>query len=118
MPHIRLEYSSNIEQNINFKSLFSELHLLIHQISGANIENCKSRVIKLDNYFIGNGMQKNAFVFVEILLLEGRSNEAKKTLGEAILETLNKNYTVALTQLDLKITVKITEMPRELYFKS
>lgn len=117
MPHICLQYSSNIKEMINFKKLFSEMHQLAHQIAGASIESCKSRAEVIDNYYIGDGSKNNAMVHVEVFLLSGRATEIKTKLGEAILALLKLYYVEALKKYNLQITLRIKEGERELYFK-
>jgi len=118
MPHLVLEYTSNITPQIPFKAVFAALHILLQDIAQADIDSCKSRAEKRDEYHIGSGSPNQAFVHLEISMLAGRTELAKKQLGQAALTVLEQHFHDEAKKLALQITVKITDMPTELYFKS
>jgi len=117
MPQIKLEYTDNIPDKINFEDTFSKIHHLLHDIAGIAIHNCKSRAVKLDKYYIGDGISKSKFVHLEIALLEGRTKEIKQRIAEEILQILKKNYLTKRLIDDLQVTVEIKDIKKEFYFK-
>jgi 5-carboxymethyl-2-hydroxymuconate isomerase len=118
MPHITLEYTYNIDQSIEFRALFAELHQMLASVAGVSIDNCKSRAICLDTYHIGDGEAQNAFVHLEIQLLEGRSAELKQEIGARGLQVLKRYFAGSLGKLDLQITLEVRDMQRQAYFKA
>ncbi len=117
MPRIVLEYSLNTTDAIDFAQLFTDIHRTINTTGNVKITNCKSRAIGYKDYFIGSGGLTNAFVHLEVQWLEGRSPEVKSQLGEELLDLLKKYYQSTLTEFDLQITVHITDILRNSYFK-
>ena len=117
MPHLTLEYTANIKQEIDCATLFSGLHKIITKIGGINIENCKSRAIRLDNYYIGQSNESNAFVHLEISLMQGKSTELQQAIGIQCLNLLKEYFAPSLSKLALQITVDITEIYRSAYYK-
>lgn len=117
MPQIILEYSPNVASNLSWNELFNSLHHLVHKETGVNIENCKSRAIQRDQYYIGKGGASNAFVHLQLALLSGRSNLQKKRLGEALLKVLEETFDASGKKLKLQITVELRDISREAYFK-
>lgn len=117
MPHLTLEYTDNIHTQINFEQLFSKLHTLLHELANAEINSCKSRAIKLTNYFIGDGSKPEAFVHLDISLLAGRTDQAKQELGKLALALLEHYFHSETTLHTLQTSVKITDIPVEFYFK-
>lgn len=118
MPHIHLEYSKNIAHGIKLSSLFHELHNLVSQTANAEIGNCMSRAIQIDNFFIGNCNPKNALLNLEIQLMKGRSEIILKKLGDEIVNLLKKYYMSHMEKYEIKISVKIIEILPELYYKN
>ena len=118
MPHITLEYTDNIDQPIEFRDLFAELHQVLSSVAGISIANCKSRARCLDTYHIGEGKAGNAFVHLEVRLLEGRSAELKREIGERGLEVLKKHFARSLSDRHLQITLEVRDMQRQAYFKA
>lgn len=117
MPQLTLQYTANINQEIDYSNLFAKLHNILADVGGINIENCKSRALKLNNYYISQGEISNAFIHLDVRFLEGRSLPIKKEIGNQLLEALNSFYQKSLTELDLQFTVEISDIQRELYFK-
>jgi 5-carboxymethyl-2-hydroxymuconate isomerase len=117
MPHLTLEYSSNIELELNHKDLFAQLHRFLKEVGGIRIDNFKSRALKRNVYLVGRGDINNAFVHLEVRLLEGRSPEIKKEIGQGCLLLLKEFYAASLANQALQITVEIVDIARKGYFK-
>ena len=116
MPHLRLEYSSNIKE-LDFKTIFHEFHQILVTECSASLESCKSRAVPYEVFYIGNGDSKNAFVHLEICLADGRPLKVRQEAGKQMLEVLSKHLSKSLKDLNLQITVESKEFQRNLYFK-
>ena len=117
MPQITLEYTSNINQSIDFKKLISDLHQILSEVGGIRIKNCKSRAVCRNNYFVGDGSSTGAFVHVDLMLVKGRSAEWVEKIGNLVLEKLEAAYSESKDVLDLQITIHFSDLDRERYFK-
>lgn len=117
MPHLRLEYSSNVTGVPKASVLFEKLHAAMHDVAHISQANCKSRMLKTSDYFVADGSYGQAFVHLEVRLLAGRSNELKQSLGEALLQLLLQEIGEHNSTLDLQTTVELVEMERASYFK-
>jgi 5-carboxymethyl-2-hydroxymuconate isomerase len=51
MPQITLQHSDNFSKKFNYEHIFSRIHHLLENMVNLEISNCKSRLIKLDNYY-------------------------------------------------------------------
>lgn len=111
MPQIVLEYSSNIQLRDD-KSILTKIHQILNEVGKINLSNCKSRIIEQTRFLVGNGEPDNAFVHLEIAFMEGRSDELKQLIGKEIL-----NYLKNVIADGVQITVHITDLPRNSYFK-
>ena len=116
MPHLTLEYTKNIDQEINFDDLFPRLHQVLVDIAGIPIGNCKSRACRLDNYYIADGSPQHAFVHLAIRFMEGRSVEVKRMIGRGCLKVLEE-LCWSPARPELQITVEIQDIERTTYFK-
>lgn len=118
MPHLTLQYTGNIEQEIRVAELFPRLHRVLEQVAGVDVLNCKSRAVHLDRYCIGVGDAEGAFVHLEIRLLEGHSAAVKQEVGERSLRILEAYFAPAAKGLALQVTVEVVDMLRQSYFKA
>jgi 5-carboxymethyl-2-hydroxymuconate isomerase len=116
MPHLTLEYTKNIDQEITFDDLFARLHQVLVDVSSIPIANCKSRASRLDNYYIADGGPQHAFVHLTIRFMAGRSVELKRDIGRRCLEVLEE-VCCSPAGLELQITVEIQDIERTTYFK-
>jgi 5-carboxymethyl-2-hydroxymuconate isomerase len=117
MPQITVQFTNNIKSSPGYNELFSEIHKAINTIAGIKIENCKSRVIQLKDFFIGIGGSNNGFIHMEIKILEGRNNEIKSALGKSGLQILKGYFKESIELLDLQITVEIIDIQKNCYYK-
>ena len=117
MPHISLEYTANIKSQINTSAIFSEVHQILAAREAINIENCKSHAICIENYYIGQATDSNAFAHLEISVLQGKSDEFIQSIGDNCLTFLKSYFSQTLKQYKLQLTVAINQIPRSAYFK-
>jgi len=117
VPHIVLEYSSNLSEVTDLKALFASLHHTLQDIGGIRLDNCKSRARVAENYLIGDGESDNAFVHLQIRFIEGRRLSLKQAIGEQCLKILKQYYKQSMEVMELQITVEIDDLLSDFYFK-
>ena len=117
MPQIKLEYTANISFLLPKEEFFKNLHKIISTEGNININNCKSRLIKLENYYIGNINKKTGFIHLELKFLEGRSEKIKIHLGQKLLAYLKESFLRADNEKSVQITVQIIDINKLFYFK-
>jgi len=118
MPHLRLEYTANVPQKVDFDALFSELHHTLANVGGASLGNCKGRAFRLDDYFVADGQAAVAFVHLDVRVLEGRSDEWKQTVGAALMNVLKAHYTPSGVGPAVQLTLEIQDIHKSAYFKT
>lgn len=118
MPQLRLEYSSNVKESVNPADLFSPCHQILVDIANANLFYCQGRAIARDQYHVGDGSKDNAFVYLEIKLLEGRSEAVRHEVGKQILKVLERYFARSFKELNMQIGIHVTEISKAHYFKT
>ncbi len=117
MPHLTLEYTSNLRHRCPEPALLLGLHRVLESAAGVRIGNCKSRWREVDRWTVGDGKGESAFVHLDIRLLEGRSEAERRAVGTAALEILRDHFLPAPDGVDVQITVEVREIRKALYFK-
>jgi len=117
MPHLTLEYTRGLEPTTHFPALFHALHGILSDV-GIAAGNCKSRAIPLEVTYVAEGTSQQAFVHLEIRLLEGRPDEVKQEIGRRALSALRDAFPTPEGQDEIQITVELCDMRRAAYFKS
>ena len=115
MPHLTLEYTSNLTR---FDASGALLHL--NQILAASGHfkselDIKSRAIRLDTFRIGTSSEERAFVAVRLAVLSGRTEQVKRELSEMLLAAL-EGIDIGATKCHLQLSVEVLDM--DTYSKS
>jgi 5-carboxymethyl-2-hydroxymuconate isomerase len=117
MPHIRLEYTDNINITTNFDDLFKNLHRVLVEYGDIDINNCKSRAIKLDRYLIADDQTNSSFIHLDVRIFSGRSKEVIRNIGEHFKSVLVENFVKDKARDNVQITIEVQEIKKENYFK-
>ena len=117
MPHLTLEYTANLSGTPPTAEMFLDIHRVLASVAGIHPENCKSRWRKVEEWVVGYGDSRSAFVHLDIRFLEGRPQEIQQALGEGILGILTNHFRPDRGEVDLQITVEVREIRKATYFK-
>lgn len=110
MPHLIVEFSSNIAEKQQFSSLFAKCHPLLVQGLPTQLSHCKSRAIEYDHYWIGNGDTKNGFIHANLKILPGRTPETLNQVAETLMAVFKAHFAESMRILDLQITLEVSEL--------
>jgi 5-carboxymethyl-2-hydroxymuconate isomerase len=108
MPHLTLEYSDNIE--VNVQPLLARLHEEVVATGAINLKGIKSRAIKHTQYRIADGDPDYAFVHVSLLIREGRSIDVQKDATQRVMKVLKETFGHLFETRKLSLTVDLEEM--------
>lgn len=114
MPHCTVEYTDNIENQINIKEVLQALNysLLSHEgLFSAN--GIRSRAFMLTDYTIGEGLGNNAFIHVSVKIAAGRTAEMKKTVHEHLFKTLKKSVDQIDTDKEIALSLQLSELNQD-----
>ncbi|KTD17581.1 5-carboxymethyl-2-hydroxymuconate Delta-isomerase [Legionella jordanis] len=115
MPQLTLEYSSNVIEEFPLADFFRKCHDLLSEGLPTKLQNCKSRAICHQQYFIADGQADHAFAHLQIRLLPGRSPGLLQKIAEEVIELLKVHFARSIDQLNLQLSLEIQETGN--YFK-
>ncbi|MCF8999100.1 5-carboxymethyl-2-hydroxymuconate Delta-isomerase [Acinetobacter nectaris] len=118
MPNLTLEYTGNLD--IDTQELLLELHQVLFDSKLFEYKHdIKSRAIQFDEFLIGDGREKNAFIHLKVCVLTGRTTAQLQQLNEALLQTIKDNQAFIHTDMihEIHLSVEVIEMNREIYRK-
>src|SRR5512137_1445373 len=108
MPHLTLEYTDNLEFDI--QPLLARLHEELVATGAVNLKGIKSRAIRLTDYRIADGDPGYAFVHVGLLIREGRPIETQQEAARRVMEVLKATFGRRFESGYLSLSVDIKEM--------
>jgi 5-carboxymethyl-2-hydroxymuconate isomerase len=115
MPHLTIEYSTNLRNFGGFSKLCNELaQVLVHQQADGQavypVGGIRVRSIVADHWCIGDGsLLDAAFVHARLQIGAGRSEAVRKATGDALFEALKKHFAREYEAQGLALSLEITE---------
>jgi 5-carboxymethyl-2-hydroxymuconate isomerase len=116
VPQISIEYSSNLGGSFDARGLAARVHELVAATVDTELANCKTRIIELSQFVIGDGGEDQAMIHVDIRILSGRPEATKRQLGEKVMAAL-QGMAAKPPELKVQLTVEVRELDRENYHK-
>src|SRR5580692_9335879 len=96
MPHLIVEYSANLDDQIDIQKLIEAVHQAALRTGVFEVAAVRTRAERRDYYVIADGHEDNAFVAISVRVAPGRPPETRKRLGQEIFdaacEFLQKTY--------------------------
>ncbi|WP_448318223.1 5-carboxymethyl-2-hydroxymuconate Delta-isomerase [Streptomyces sp. CO7] len=109
MPHITVDYSESLTEAFDRPGFARELHPLTADIAKTAVGNCKTRFRRVEETYVAEGAPGNAVVHVEITLLQGRTDEVKTELSQAVLALL-RTRVASVPDLTVHASVDVREL--------
>jgi 5-carboxymethyl-2-hydroxymuconate isomerase len=117
LPHLIVEYSANIEDQIALDALLDKLHTCALSTGVFPIGGLRVRAHRADAYRIADKAPDNAFVHVTALIGHGRPLDVQQRAGEELLATLAEHLMPLYERSPLAISLNIQESHPVLNFK-
>jgi ketosteroid isomerase-like protein/5-carboxymethyl-2-hydroxymuconate isomerase len=114
VPHISLEYTANLDNEVAAEGLLTEVHRILSQQGGVPLDACKSRVRRITNFVMGGGDEATGFVHLVVEIFP-KDDAWKAKIGPLLLESLKAGFPARGTA---PITVHIADdIQTSAYFK-
>ena len=110
MPHLTLEYTDNIEFDV--QPLLARLHNELVATGTINLKGLKSRAIRHSEYRIADGNPEYAFVHINLLIREGRPSDVQQEMAQRMLAVLKDTFGYRFENGYLSLSVDIQEMKK------
>jgi 5-carboxymethyl-2-hydroxymuconate isomerase len=108
MPHLTLEYSANLD--FEMQPLLARMHAELVATGAINLKGLKSRAVRRSEYRIADGNPDYAFVHVNLLIREGRPPEVQREFAQRVLAVLKETFGDRFETGHLSLSVDVKEM--------
>jgi 5-carboxymethyl-2-hydroxymuconate isomerase len=110
MPHLIVEYSSNLDAAMDIRSLLDAVHAAALETGIFPLGGVRTRAERRDVYKIADGRPEYGFIHVQARIGAGRPPEVRQKAGEHIFACL-KDATAPLFALaPVGLTLEFVEM--------
>ena len=117
MPHIVVEYSGNIENQIDVLKLVGEVHQAALRTGEFETAAVRTRASRREYYAIADGHRDNAFVAIWVRIAPGRPPERRKRIGQEIFDAACKYLEKLYETIPLAISLEVQEMDSTAAFR-
>jgi 5-carboxymethyl-2-hydroxymuconate isomerase len=114
IPHIIIEYSSNIEEKMELATLIDLVHSSAVDTGIFPLGGLRVRAARRDNYKIGDGHPDNGFVHLEIKMGPGRDKKNKIRALQKIFSMIENHLEPIHKISPLAMSAEINEFDSEL----
>ena len=117
MPHQTIEYSANLEPELDIEALVRVLHETAASIDALPIGGLRTRAVARQHYRIADGHPDNAFINVFLRIAPGRSFDVRKAAGEKLFQALCEYLEPIYSSSPLAISYEIQELDADLRWR-
>ena len=117
MPHLTIEYSENLAENIEISELVKVMHDSAASIEALPLGGLRTRASSREFYLIADGDSSNTFVNVVLRIAPGRSDEIKKQAGEKLFSSLKGYFDLFFQSSPIALSLEIQELDANLRWK-
>lgn len=110
MPHLIVEYSANLERDVDIPRLVAAVHAAALETGVFPIGGTRTRAERRDVYRIADGHPDNAFVHVQARIGAGRTPEVRQRAAETIFAAVKAETARAFAGRPLGLTLEIVEI--------
>jgi 5-carboxymethyl-2-hydroxymuconate isomerase len=117
MPHFVIEYSANLEPDIDLRGIVDAVHKSAVESGLFKIGGIRVRTLKHEIYKIADGNPEHAFLHVRANILEGRSVEDRERLGSMTIAAVDALLANAHKRRGIALSVEVSEIDHNMSFK-
>lgn len=117
MPHLKIEYTANLEAHTDIGALCKTLSHTLVTLRDANgtlvfpLYGTRVLAYPATRYAVADGEQGRGFVYMNMRVTPGRSDELIQAVGDAVLASAKAHLAPVLDQLPLRLTLHIDATP-------
>ena len=111
MPHIILEYSSNLGDDASLAHLLDSLHAALGDTESFESERIKSRAVRCDTYHVST--ERRGFVHATVLFSPGRPDALRRQLARRLLDIMRSDSVMG--GADVATSVEIRQFEPGMY---
>ena len=116
MPHQIIEYSANLEADLDIDRLVQTMHETAVGIDALPIGGIRTRAARRDVYRVSDSHPDNTFINVT-LRIAPRPSEIKKEVGELLFGALRRFVQPAFDKRPMALSLEIQEIDAEFRWK-
>jgi len=117
MPHLIVEYSANLNNQIDIFKLVETVHHAALRTGVFEVAAIRTRAAGRDYYVIADGHRDNAFVAIFVRVAPGRPPETRRRVGQEIFDAACEFLKNVYETTPLAISLEVQEIDNTAAFR-
>ena len=118
MPHLMIDYSVNVEPDVDIGALCDTLRDVAASIDAFPLAGVKVRAVRVDHYSIADGNPEHGFIDISVRIREGRDMETKQNAAQKIFDAANEFVADVIQRRSLALSLELRDIDAVLSPKS
>ena len=118
MPHLIIDYSANVEPDVDIGALCDTLRDAAASIDAFPLAGVKVRAVRVDHYAIADGNPEHGFIDISVRIREGRDIQAKQNAAQKIFDAANEFVADVMQNRSLALSLELRDIDAALSPKS
>ncbi len=110
MPHICIEYSGNLEADVDIGALCAHVRETAVGIDAFPMPGLRVRAFRCDHYSIADGDPKHAYIDISIRLRGGRPEDVKRDATQRVFEAVRDFLAPVLATRSLALSLEMRDI--------
>lgn len=112
MPFITLEMPKNVA--FSFEPFAQDVHLYLSEFFETSIDKFKTKIVRLEEVYVGDGNPNNTYANIKVELMSGRDRQKLVTAAKELLQRYKKAIQEQNPGLYCRVTSEFYQIDREL----
>jgi len=110
MPHVVVEYSANLEEELDIRALLKKIHDAVLASGVFKISAVLTRAERREVYVIADGDPDNAFMHIDVRMGPGRDAATRMSVAQGVLDTIVTETREVFARTGLGLSVEVREI--------
>jgi 5-carboxymethyl-2-hydroxymuconate isomerase len=117
MPHLTVEYSANLEKQIDVIDLLHKVHDAALATRVFELGAVRTRAARRESYVVADDHPENLFVAIWVRVAQGRDAETRRRLGKTIFDTVCNYLEKIYERTPIAISLEVQEIDSTAAFR-
>ena len=118
MPHLMIDYSANVESDVDMGALCDTLRDVAASIDAFPLAGVKVRAVRVDHYAIADGNPEHGFIDISVRIREGRDMQTKQNAAQKLFDAANEFVADVMQHRSLALSLELRDIDAALSPKS
>jgi len=117
MPHLNIEYSANLENELDIQGLVDRIHETALETGIFPLGGVRTRAEPREHYRIANGDPRAGYIHMMVRIGSGRDVETRKNAGDRIFAALCDFTEELYNSRPLALSFELHEIPPDMAWR-